>query len=219
VARADLFVATKVWNSDQGYEQTLAAFGRSLSRLGLDYVDLYLVHWPVRNKARGTWRAMEELRAAGKTRAIGVCNHPERDLEEIRGYAEIPPAIDQVELHPYLQRVQLREYCRRQSITLQAWAPLMKGRVRKIPELIRIGQGHGKTPAQVSLRWLLQHGITTIPKSIHPARIAENADLFDFELTDEEMAMIDALDRGKKTGIGPEVTARLNRLGRRIHLT
>jgi methylglyoxal/glyoxal reductase len=217
VPRADLFVATKVWNFDQGYEQTLAAFERSLGRLGLEYVDLYLIHWPVPGKARDTWRAMEELRAAGKTRAIGVCNHLQSHLEELMLHATVPPAIDQVELHPYLQRADLREYCRSHSITVQAWAPLMKGKATKVPELVQIAGTHGKSAAQVSLRWLLQHGIIAIPKSIHQERIAENADIFDFELTEEEMATIDSLDRAKKMGIGPEVTARLNGLARRIH--
>jgi diketogulonate reductase-like aldo/keto reductase len=216
VPRTDLFVATKVWNSDQGYEQTLAAFERSLSRLGLEYVDLYLVHWPNARQARDTWRAMEQLLAAGKTRAIGVCNHLEGDLEDLLSHATIPPAIDQMELHPYLQRADLREYCHRHSITVQAWAPIMKGRAGSIAELVDISRRHGKSPAQVSLRWLLQHGICAIPKSIHRERIAENADIFDFELSEEEMAGIDSLDRGKKMGIGPEVTARLGGLARRM---
>jgi methylglyoxal/glyoxal reductase len=216
VPRADLFVATKVWNSDQGYEQTLAAFERSLGRLGLDYVDLYLIHWPVAGKARGTWQAMEELRAAGKTRAIGVCNHLESDLDDLLSHATVAPAIDQVELHPYLQRAALREYCRGHSITVQAWAPLMKGRAGGVPELVEISRKHGKSPAQVALRWLLQHGVTAIPKSIHRERIAENADVFDFELSEREMAGIDSLDRGKKMGIGPEVTARFSGLVRRV---
>ncbi len=215
--RTDLFVATKVWNTDQGYEQTLAAFERSLTRLGLGHVDLYLVHWPVRSKARGTWRAMEELLAAGKTRAIGVCNHLETDLDDLLSYAVVPPAIDQVELHPYLQRAGLRRYCRERGITVQAWAPLMKGRVDGVAELVKIGRAHRKSPAQVSLRWSLQHGVTVIPKSVHRNRIAENADLFDFELTEAEMAEIDGLDRAKKMGLGPEVTARLSGLARRVH--
>jgi methylglyoxal/glyoxal reductase len=215
VPRADVFVATKVWNTDQGYEQTLAAFERSLTKLGLDYVDLYLIHWPVPRKGRGTWRAMEELRAVGRTRAIGVCNHVESDLEDLFSYATIPPAINQVELHPYLQRARLRGYCHAHEITVQSWAPVMKGRVAGVPELVKIGQAHGKSPAQVSLRWLLQHGLTVIPKSVHRERIAENADLFDFELTDREMAEIDALDQAKRMGIGPEVTARLSGLARR----
>jgi diketogulonate reductase-like aldo/keto reductase len=216
VPRADLFVTTKVWNSDQGYEQTLAAFEQSLGRLGLEYVDLYLVHWPNRSKARDTWRAMEELRAGGKTRAIGVCNHLESDLDDLLSHATVPPAIDQVELHPHLQRASLREYCRMHSITVQAWAPIMKGRAGNVVELVEIARTHGKSPSQVSLRWLLQHGICAIPKSIHQERIAENADIFDLELSEEEMARIDSLERGKKMGIGPEVTARLSGLARRM---
>jgi len=216
VPRADLFVATKVWNSDQGYEQTLAACERSLNRLLLDYVDLYLVHWPVRSKARGTWRAMEELRTVGKTRAIGVCNYLERDLEDLLSYATTPPAIDQVELHPHLQRADVRGYCHEHSITVQAWAPIMKGRAGSVAELIEISRAHGKTAAQVSIRWLLQHGIIAIPKSIHKERVAENADVFDFELSEKEMAAIDSLDQGKRMGMGPEIAARLNGLVRRV---
>ena len=216
VPRADLFVATKVWNSDQGYEQTLAAFERSLSRLALDYVDLYLIHWPNRAKAQGTWRAMQELQAAGKTRAIGVCNHKENDLEHLLAFATVPPAVDQVELHPYLQRRALREYCGAHAITVQAWAPLMKGRAAKVPELVEIARRHRKSPAQTTLRWLLQHGIIAIPKSVHKERLAENADVFDFELSEAEMAAIDGIDRGKRMGVGPELTARLNGLARRL---
>jgi diketogulonate reductase-like aldo/keto reductase len=214
--RAELFVATKVWNSDQGYEQTLAALERSLNRLGLDYVDLYLVHWPVRSKARGTWRAMEELRASGKARGIGVCNYLEEDLEDLLSYATTPPAVDQVELHPRLQRAGLRKYCYTHSITVQAWAPIMKGRAGTVAALVEISRAHGKTAAQVSIRWLLQHGITAIPKSIHKERIGENADVFDFELSEKEMAAIDSLDQGKRMGMGPEITARLNGLVRRV---
>ena len=214
--RTELFVATKVWNSDQGYEQTLAALERSLNRLGLDYVDLYLIHWPVRTKARGTWLAMEELRASGKARSIGVCNYLERDLEDLLSHATTPPAVDQVELHPRLQRAGLRRYCHTHSITVQAWAPIMKGQAGRVAELVEISRAHDKTAAQVSIRWLLQHGITTIPKSIHKVRIAENAEVFDFQLSENEMAAIDALDQGKRMGVGPEVTARLNALMRRV---
>jgi diketogulonate reductase-like aldo/keto reductase len=172
VPRQELFVTTKVWNSDQGYQSTRAAFERSRHRLGLDYLDLYLIHWPDEKRAEGTWRAMEELLRAGKIRAIGVCNHNEQQLDYLLSIGSIPPAVDQVELHPRMQRPALREYCGSHRIRVQAWAPLMKGRAGTVPELVQIGASHGKTPAQVSLRWLLQHGVTVIPKSVHPERIS-----------------------------------------------
>ena len=143
---------------------------------------------------------MEELQASGKTRAINVCNHLQRDLKDLLSYATTPPAVDQVELHPHLQRARLRAYCRAHSITVQAWAPIMKGRAGSVAELVEIAGAHGKTAAQVSICWLLEHGITAIPKSIHQERLAENADVFDFRLTENEMAAIDAIDQGRRMG-------------------
>jgi diketogulonate reductase-like aldo/keto reductase len=203
--RDEVFVATKVWNDEQGYEETLAACDRSLGRLGLDFVDLYLIHWPVPGRTRDTWRAMEALRAAGKVRAIGVCNFLVPQLEELLSFGEAPPAVDQVEHHPRLQQPELRTFCHDSNITLQAWAPLMRGGVAEIPEIVDIARGHGKTPAQVSIRWILQHGVTTIPKSVHEERIAENADVFDFELSPAEMVVIDGLDAGGRVGRHPDV--------------
>ena len=194
--RDNVFVATKVWNSDQGYDSTLAACERSLSRLGLEYVDLYLVHWPDPEHDRDTWRAMEELRATNKVRAIGVCNHLTHHLEELLSAANVPPAVNQIEYHPRLQRPDLRRFCEAHNIIVQAWSPLMLGQVADVPELVEIGLRHGKTAAQVSLRWILQHGVTAIPKSIRKDRIIENADVFDFALTGENMATIDGLDAG-----------------------
>ena len=159
---------------------------------------------------------MEEMLRAGKIRAIGACNHSEKDLDHLLLVGTIPPAVDQVEMHPRLQRPALRDYCAAYRIRMQAWAPLMRGRAGTVPELVQIGTRHGKTPAQVSLRWLLQHGVTVIPKSVHPARISENADVFDFELSDEEMEAIDCIDRASGMGIMPEITLRLNGLTRRV---
>ncbi len=200
VPREEVFVATKVANSDQGYRATLTACDHSLSRLGLDYVDLYLIHWPRGDLTRETWRAMEELRASGRVRAIGVCNFGIADLEDLRSFARVPPAVDQFEYHPGYARRALRDHCAAAGITAQAWAPLMRGGVTRIPELAAIGRRHGKTAAQVTLRWILQQGMTTIPKSVHRERIAENADIFGFELTDAEMSMIDSLDRSGTQG-------------------
>lgn len=202
--REDVFVATKLWNSDQGYEPALRAFDASLDRLGFDYVDLYLIHWPIPGHTQGTWRAMEEILASGRTRAIGVCNFLPHHLEPLLAVANVPPALDQVELHPYLQQPELQAYCHSHGITLQAWAPVMRGRVSQVPELIEIAERHGKTPAQVSIRWILQKGITTIPKSVHRERIAENADIFDFNLSPAEMVAIDQLDRGGRIGSHPD---------------
>lgn len=204
IARDDVFVTTKVWNTDQGYDSTLRAFDKSLSALQFDHVDLYLVHWPIRDKMRDTWRAMEEILASGRTRAIGVCNHLRHHLDDLEGFANTMPALNQFEHHPRLQRRELVEYCSDRGITVQAWAPIMRGRVSLIPELIQIAQTHDKTPAQVSLRWILQSGVVTIPKSIHERRIAENAELYDFELSDADMAIIDSLDRGERIGPDPE---------------
>ena len=208
VPRRDLFVATKVWNDDQGYDSTLAACERSMERLGLDYVDLYLIHWPLLPSIRETWRAMQKLRSDRRVRAIGVCNFLVPHLEELLAFADIPPAVDQVEHHPRLQQPDLRGFCASNGITMQAWAPIMRGGVARIPEIVEIAQAHGKTPAQVTLRWILQHGVTTIPKSVRRERIAENADVYDFELTDGEMAAIDDLDRGERLGRDPDKIAR-----------
>jgi diketogulonate reductase-like aldo/keto reductase len=195
--RDELFVTSKVWNSDQGYESTLRAFRESCARLRLDCVDLYLIHWPEPSLTRETWRALEELRARGDVRAIGVSNFMQRDLDMLFECCELPPAVDQFEFHPHLQRHALVDYCRSHGVTVEAWAPLMRGRGTDLPQLAEIGERHGKTAAQVTLRWILQQGIVTIPKSVHAERIRENADVFDFALSDDEMAAIDALDRGQ----------------------
>jgi diketogulonate reductase-like aldo/keto reductase len=204
LAREDLFITTKVWNDDQGYESTLSAFERSLGFLGMDYVDLYLVHWFIPERLAGTWRAMEEILASGRTRAIGVCNFLPHHLETLRGIAKVDPMLDQVEHHPRLQQPELREYCRTHGIALEAWAPIMRGRVAGIPELVEIGRRHSKSPAQVALRWIVQHGVIAIPKSVHAERIRENAAIFDFELSDAEMTAIDALDTGERIGPDPD---------------
>lgn len=201
--RDDVFVATKVWNDDQGYESTLRAFDESLSKLAMEYVDLYLVHWPIPSRMRDTWRAMEEIRASGRARAIGVCNHLRTHIEQLMAHAEVPPAVDQVEFHPGLQQPDLMWFLHDQGIVQQAWAPVMRGRVYDVPTLVEIARRHGKTPAQVSIRWILQLGVTTIPKSVHRERLVENADVFDFELSADEMTAISALDRDERIGPDP----------------
>lgn len=207
IARDEIFLTTKVWNDEQGYDSTLAALERSLDRLGTDYVDLYLVHWPVRDRMADTWRAMERALADGLTRSIGVCNHLPHHLDRLLTTADVAPSVDQVEFHPWLQQPSLQAYLAEHDIALEAWAPVMKGHVGEVAELVEIGARYGKSPAQVSIRWILQLGYVAIPKSVHDERIAENADVFDFELTDEEMAHVDAADRGHRFGPDPDTYA------------
>ena len=203
VPREELFVTTKVWNSDQGYESTLEAFEESRRRLGLDVVDLYLVHWPVKGKYKETWRAMEKLYNDGKVRAIGVCNFHIHHLEDLMKDAVIKPMVNQVEYHPLLSQTELRQFCQEQGIVLEAWSPLMQGNL-DIPAITELAEKHGKTAAQIVLRWDLQHGVVTIPKSTRESRIRENADLFDFELSPEDMAKLDGLNQDQRFGPDPD---------------
>lgn len=202
--REDVFVTTKLWNADQGYESALKAFDASMDKLGLDTLDLYLMHWPWPERMHDTWRAMEQLLVSGRTRAIGVCNFLPHHLDELAEFATTMPAVNQCEFHPHLQQPDLQAACEARGITLQAWAPVMRGGVNLVPELVEIASLHRKSPAQVSIRWILQKGIVTIPKSVHPTRIAENCDVYDFELTAEQMATIDGLDIGKRIGPDPD---------------
>ena len=203
IDRSELFITTKLWNSHQGYESTLAALDRSLEKLGLAYVDLYLIHWPKPEHTEGTWRAMEEIQAAGKARAIGVSNFLIDHLDQLAETATVMPSINQIEFHPHLQSADLVAYCDDRGIVVEAWSPLKHGKIIGDPELAMIAEAHGVTVAQVVLRWMLQRGIVTLPKSITPSRIAENRDLYDFELPDADMARIDAMDRGERVGPDP----------------
>ncbi|MGG1346746.1 glyoxal/methylglyoxal reductase [Bacillus subtilis] len=204
VAREELFITSKVWNEDQGYETTLAAFEKSLERLQLDYLDLYLIHWPGKDKYKDTWRALEKLYKDGKIRAIGVSNFQVHHLEELLKDAEIKPMINQVEFHPRLTQQELRDYCKAQGIQLEAWSPLMQGQLLDNEVLAQIAEKHNKSVAQVILRWDLQHEVVTIPKSIKEHRIIENADIFDFELSQEDMDKIDALNKDERVGPNPD---------------
>ncbi|WP_094700162.1 aldo/keto reductase [Brevibacillus laterosporus] len=202
--REDLFVTSKVWNADLGYEATLAAFETSLDKLGLEYLDLYLIHWPVKGKYKEAWRALEKLYKDGRVKAIGVSNFQIHHLEDLMEEAEIKPMINQVEFHPYLTQKELITFCRAHDIQMEAWSPLMQGQLLDNPVLQEIADKHGKTVAQVILRWDLQHGVITIPKSTKEHRIVENASVFDFELTKEEMDRIDALNQNHRVGPDPD---------------
>ncbi|PAF29424.1 aldo/keto reductase [Paenibacillus sp. 7516] len=204
VAREDLFITTKVWNSDQGYESTLAAFEASMERLELEYLDLYLIHWPVKGKYKDTWRALEKLHREGRIRAIGVSNFQIHHLDDLMTDATIKPAVNQVELHPLLIQSELRDYCSKHQIQIEAWSPLGQGNLLEHPLLQDIAAKYGKSPAQVILRWDLQNGIVTIPKSVTPQRIRENADLYDFELTADEVEQINGLNENKRFGSDPD---------------
>lgn len=204
IPREEIFITSKVWNDDQGYESTLKAFEETLEKLGTDYLDLYLIHWPVSGKYKDTYRALEKLYEEGKVRAIGVSNFHVHHLEDLMEDCTITPMVDQVEFHPHLTQSDLRKFCQDNNIQFEAWSPLKKGRLFEDPTLMEIAEAHGKTVAQAMLRWDIQHGVVTIPKSIREKRIVENADVFDFSLTDEEMKRIDGMNKDERTGSNPD---------------
>ncbi|NBJ70037.1 MULTISPECIES: aldo/keto reductase [Clostridia] len=206
LAREDLFITTKVWNSDQGYENTLHAFEQSLEKLGLDYIDLYLIHWPTPEYDQyvETYKALEKLYQDGRAKAIGVCNFNIEHLQRLINECAVVPAVNQVECHPYLQQRKLKDFCDQHHIYLEAWSPLMQGgKVLHDPVITKIAEAHQKTSAQVVLRWHLQANHIAIPKSVTPSRMEENFTVFDFELATEEMAAIAEIDRGERTGPEP----------------
>jgi len=204
VAREDLFVTTKVWNSDQGYDNTLKAFETSLKKLNMDYVDLYLTHWPVEGKYPDTYRAIERLYEEKLIRVPGVSNHHTHHLEQLLRSANVPPMVNQVEAHPYLSQEPLRAFCREHQIAVTAWSPLGRGGVLQDETIVKIAEKYGKSAAQVVLRWHLQHNIMVIPKSVTPSRIEENANIFDFVLSSEDMTVIDGLNRNQRFGKDPD---------------
>lgn len=204
VAREDLFITSKVWNSELGYETTIAAYEESLTKLGVDYLDLYLIHWPVAGKYKEAWSALETLYKEGRVKAIGVSNFQIHHLEDLMKDAEINPMLNQVEYHPRLTQKDLHAFCRRHDIQLEAWSPLMQGELLDNTELHEIAGKYGKSVAQVIIRWDLQNGVITIPKSTKEYRIAENATVFDFELTAEDMARIDSLNKNHRVGPDPD---------------
>nr|WP_223636230.1 aldo/keto reductase [Planococcus sp. 4-30] len=204
ISREELFITSKVWNSDLGYESTLAAYETSLKKLGLDYLDLYLIHWPVEGKYKEAWRALETLYKDGRVKAIGVSNFHIHHLEELMRETEIVPMVDQVEYHPHLTQTDLHEFCKTHDIQLEAWSPLMQGKLLDHPLLVEIAAKTEKTVAQVILRWDLQNGVVTIPKSIKEARIIQNSQIFDFELTEDDMERISALNENQRVGPNPD---------------
>jgi diketogulonate reductase-like aldo/keto reductase len=204
VRREELFITTKVWTDDIRAGRIAAAFEESMKLLELEYLDLYLVHWPVQGRVTQAWQSMEELAQSGRVRTIGVSNHLRVHLDELLAGASIVPAVNQIEFHPYLQSRPLLAFCREQKIQVEAWSPLMQGGSLLTDRTIGgIAARHGKTVAQVVLRWDLQSGVVTIPKSAKAQRIAENASVFDFNLSNAEMAAIDALERNQRRGADP----------------
>ena len=203
IPRSEIFITTKLWNDDHGFDAALRAFEASLARLGLEHIDLYLLHWPVPGKRNDSWRALERLLSEGRVRAIGVSNFMPNHLQELLERAKVVPAIDQIEVTPFLQQRDVRAECEKHGIAVEAYSPLTRGQRLAHPVVLDIAKRLGKSPAQVLLRWALQHGMVVLPKSTRPERIAENAALFDFEIPADSMAKLDALEEGLVTGWDP----------------
>lgn len=204
IKREELFITSKVWNTDQGYDNTLRAFEASLERLGFDYLDLYLTHWAIPETFEETYRAIQRLYDEKLVRSIGVSNHQQHHLEKILATANTKPMVNQIELHPQLTQEPLRQFCADNDIVVTSWSPLARGRLLEDPVLAKIGETHGKSIAQVVIRWHLQNDLVVIPKSVTPSRIQENADVYDFSLTQEEMKLIDGLDQDWRSGTHPD---------------
>jgi diketogulonate reductase-like aldo/keto reductase len=204
IPRDEIFLTSKVWNDAQREKRTLAVFNESLEDLGTDYVDLYLIHWPVRGYFKGTWQVLEKLYGEGRTRAIGTSNFHVHHLQDLMADSQVLPAVDQVEFHPYLYQSDLLEFCRSKNIQLEAWGPLMKGNITAKQPIAVLAEKYKRTPAQIALRWDLQHEVVVIPKSSRPERILENSQIFDFELSPEDMSLLDGLNEGLHLGPNPD---------------
>jgi len=204
IPRHEIFLTTKIWNSDQGYQSTFRAFEKSLEKLRTDYIDLYLIHWPKGELSVETWRAMEELYEQERIRAIGVSNFLVHQLKHLIANSRIKPMVNQFEFHPRLIQPDLLKFCKDNQIQVEAWRPIMEGKVNDIPVIQELAVKYQKSPVQIVLRWDIQKNVVTIPKSVRPERIRHNADIFDFELTVEDMAKIDGLDRHARIGADPD---------------
>ncbi len=203
VPRDEIFVTTKVWNEDLRQRRVKAAFDESLSLLNMDYVDLYLIHWPVKGCYLDAWKEVEEIYQSGRAKAIGVSNFTIGQLEEVLADCEVKPTVNQIEFHPYLVQPELLEFCKENDIQPEAWSPLMQGQIIDVPSIKDLAEKHGRSAAQIVLRWNLQKGVVTIPKSSKAHRIEENSQLFDFQLSAEEVSLIDSLDKGQRVGPDP----------------
>ncbi|MEM9363243.1 MAG: aldo/keto reductase [Bacteroidota bacterium] len=204
VNRDDLFVVSKVWNTDQGYESTLRAYDESLKRLDLDYLDLYLIHWPKEGLYKETWKALEKIYSEKRVKAIGVSNFMQHHLEDVIMDSEVVPMVNQMEFHPYLVQQDLLDFCKNKGIQYEAWSPMMQGHIFKMDEFKQLAEKYGKTIAQIVLRWDLQKGVVTIPKSVKKERIISNAQIFNFELDESDMQLLDAMSQGKRFGPDPD---------------
>jgi len=204
VPRSEIFLTTKVWNEDLRAGTTRRAIQDSLDRLGTDYLDLYLIHWPVKGRYLQAWQAMEEIYHSGRVKAVGVSNFLRHHLEDLLAHTKLIPAVNQVEFHPYLRQPELMDFCRAHGIQMEAWSPLMQGHVFAVPEIRQLAAKYGKNPAQIVLRWDLQHEVVTIPKSVHQERIVENKQILDFELAEDDLALLDGMNSGKRYGSDPD---------------
>ncbi|ANF95352.1 aldo/keto reductase [Paenibacillus bovis] len=204
VAREDLFITSKLWNGDQGYESALAAFDSTMEKLGLDVLDLYLIHWPVKGKYKDSWRAMENLYKEGRIRAIGVSNFQPHHLDDLLADAEVVPAVNQIEFHPLLTQNELLDYCAQKGIQVEAWSPLAQGKLFDNEVVTTIAEKYGKSPAQVLLRWVLDKGVVVLTRSVKEERIVDNANIFDFQLTADEVDQLNALNKNERTGPDPD---------------
>ena len=204
IDRKEIFLVSKVWNEDQGYDETLKAFDASLKRLGVDYLDLYLIHWPVSGKYKETWRALEYLYAQKKIKAIGVSNFLKHHLEDILQDCKVVPMVNQMEFHPHLVQQDLIDFCAAKGIQYESWSPFMQGKVFELDICADLAKKYNKSVAQIILRYNLQKGIVAIPKSVHAKRIAANAEIFDFELSSEDISFLDGLETGERIGPDPD---------------
>ncbi len=193
--REDIFVTTKLWNSDHGYDRAIKAFNKSLELLGLEYVDLYLIHWPVANERKNSWKALETIHKEGRAKSIGVSNYTISHVKELLDYAEVKPVVNQVEFHPFLYQKELQEFCESNDIYLEAYSPLTKGYKLEDPVILKIAKNYKKSSAQIMIRWSLQRGVIVLPKSSNAERIRENADVYDFSIDKDDMKLLDSLNK------------------------